>query len=142
MTLSKAYARQVFFNCPFDDDYRPLFQAIIFTVLASGFVIRSSKERDDGSETRIGKIMEIIEASRYGIHDISRVELDPVNHLPRFNMPLELGLFLGAKHFSQDSKQRGKRCLVLDVEPYRYQQFMPRQQNLWVRGGSGSSARV
>lgn len=37
-------------------------------------------------------------------------------------MPLELGLFLGARRFG-DSKQRGKSCLILDSERYRYQKF-------------------
>jgi|GEM_PF-3484810 len=36
MKLSKAYARQVFFNCPFDDGYRPVFEAVIFAVLHCG----------------------------------------------------------------------------------------------------------
>jgi hypothetical protein len=43
---------------------------------------------DDGSETRIDKLYRIVEASRFGIHDLSRTELDAVNNLPRFNMPL------------------------------------------------------
>jgi hypothetical protein len=38
-------------------------------------------------------------------------------------MPLELGIFLGAKRFG-DSNQKLKRCLILDVEPYRYQRFI------------------
>ena len=38
-------------------------------------------------------------------------------------MPLELGIFLGAKRFG-DERQKKKRCLVLDVEPYRYQRFI------------------
>jgi len=33
-------------------------------------------------------------------HDISRTELNE-HSLPRFNMPLELGLFLGASRFGQ-----------------------------------------
>jgi hypothetical protein len=124
MKLSKAYARQVFLNCPFDDDYRPIYEAIIFAVLHCGFVIRCAREREDSGETRISKIVEIIRASQFGIHDISRVELDKPNGLPRFNMPLELGLFLGAKTFSSETKQKLKRCLILDTEPYRYQKFI------------------
>jgi hypothetical protein len=37
-------------------------------------------------------------------------------------MPLELGLFLGAKEFGQSRGLR-KVCLVLDTEKYRYQKF-------------------
>jgi hypothetical protein len=124
MKTSKAYSRQVFLNCPFDDAYRPLYEAIIFAVLHCGFVIRCARERDDSGETRIGKIVDIIRDSQFGIHDISRVECDEVNGLPRFNMPLELGLFLGAKSFSEQPKQKKKRCLILDSEPYRYQKFI------------------
>lgn len=68
--------------------------------------------------------MEIIRDSQFGIHDISRVEIDEVNGLPRFNMPLELGLFLGAKSFSDTPKQKRKRCLILDSESYLYQKFI------------------
>ncbi|HEX5726229.1 MAG TPA: hypothetical protein VFX98_12230, partial [Longimicrobiaceae bacterium] len=59
---------------------------------------------------------------RLGVHDISRTELDAVNRLPRFNMALELGLFLGAREFGGPLHRR-KDCLILDREPYRYQKF-------------------
>lgn len=124
MNLSKAYSRQVFLNCPFDEGYRPIYEAIIFAVIHCGFVIRCAREREDSGEPRISKIVEIIRVSQFGIHDVSRVELDESNSLPRFNMPLELGLFLGAKVFSGEAKQKAKRCLILDTEPYRYQKFI------------------
>ena len=38
-------------------------------------------------------------------------------------MPLELGIFLGAKQFGI-ADQKEKKCLVLDKEFYRYQQFI------------------
>ncbi len=78
---------------------------------------------DDGTETRIDKLYRIIGECRYGVHDLSRTELDDAHHLPRFNMPLELGIFLGAKRFGTDD-QKLKRCLILDVEQYRYQRFI------------------
>ena len=37
-------------------------------------------------------------------------------------MPLELGIFMGAKVYG-NSKQKGKRGLILDRDPYRYQKF-------------------
>ena len=67
--------------------------------------------------------MAIIDSCRYGIHDLSRTELDQVNKLPRFNMPFELGIFLGAKRFG-NKQQKRKRALVLDIEKYRYQKFI------------------
>lgn len=120
---STDYNDNVFINCPFDSDYRPLFDAMIFTVHDCGFVARCALEAGDASQVRIDKIYKIIEDSRYGIHDISRTELDEVSHLPRFNMPLELGIFLGAKRFGVEI-QASKKCLVMDTEPYRYQKFV------------------
>ena len=67
-------------------------------------------------------ILRIIEKCRLGIHDISRTELDSEHGLSRFNMPLELGLFLGAKRFGP-GKQKTKKCLILDRESFRYQKF-------------------
>ncbi len=64
-----------------------------------------------------------IKGTRNGIHDISRTELDENSGFPRFNMPLEFGVFLGAKKFGVVEQKR-KKCLVLDKELYRYQQFI------------------
>ena len=113
----------VFINCPFDPDYKPTFQALVFTIFACGFRPRSARELDDGGQTRIEKLYELIEECRYGIHDLSRTELDDEFQLPRFNMPLELGLFIGAKRYG-DKAQHDKRALILDVERFRYQKFI------------------
>lgn len=121
-TAPAAYHDCVFINCPFSDDYRGLFQAVVFTVADCGFVPRSALEKSDSSETRIEKLYRIIGECRYGIHDLSATELDAVNGLPRFNMPFELGIFLGARQFGA-REQRHKSCLVLDRERYRYQRF-------------------
>jgi hypothetical protein len=115
--------RDVFINCPFDDDFAPIFRSLVFAVTRCGFRARCAREMDDGSETRIDKLYRIVDESRYGIHDLSRTELDSVNQLPRFNMPLELGIFLGAKRFGSED-QRLKRCLILDSERFRYQKFI------------------
>jgi hypothetical protein len=84
------YNNSVFINCPFDDDYRPLFRALVFAIEACGFAPRCALEVDDSGETRAEKLVRLIRASRYGIHDISRTELNPEG-LPRFNMPYEFG---------------------------------------------------
>ena len=113
----------VFINCPFDTTYKPIFDAIVFAVYDLGFVARAALEIDDGTEVRLAKIERIIEECRYGIHDISNVTLDAATGLPRFNMPLELGLFLGCKRFGHE-RQRTKACIILDSEPYRYRQCL------------------
>jgi hypothetical protein len=117
-----AYERNIFLNCPFDTEYSPLFQAITFAVHECGFQARCALEAEDSGEVRIQKIKRIIRECRFGIHDISRVELDAVNQLPRFNMPLELGLFMGAQEYGRGDQKR-KLSLVLNAEPYRYQKF-------------------
>ena len=111
-----AFGDRVFLNVPFDRRYKSLFEALIFAVHDCGLVARCALEGDDGSVVRLDKIFEIISECRYGIHDLSRTTLDAANHLPRFNMPLELGVFLGAKRFG-NAKQRSKSCLILDRDP-------------------------
>jgi len=117
------YNENVFINCPFDATYKSLFNAIVFAVYDCGFVARCALEEDDGSQIRVQKIYEIISRCRLAIHDLSRVKLDRSTKLPRFNMPLELGAFLGAKYFG-NNEQRRKACLILDSEKYRYQRFI------------------
>jgi hypothetical protein len=116
-------ARDVFINCPFSADYQESFEAIVYAVIRSGFTPRCARENDDGGEVRIDKICRIIGESRYGIHDISKTELDPASGLPRFNMPLELGLFLGARKFGGRA-YASKKALILDRENHRYQAFI------------------
>lgn len=118
-----SYNDNVFINCPFDKQYEPIFHAIIFAIFDCGFVPRCTLEEDDASQIRIEKIYSIINACRYSIHDISRTELDSKNNLPRFNMPLELGIFLSAKKFGS-GKHNKKSCLILDKKAYRYQKFI------------------
>jgi hypothetical protein len=113
------YEKGVFINCPFDEHYEKLLYALIFAIHDCGFVARCALEASDSGKVRFTKILDIIRQCRFGIHDISRTELSR-NGLPRFNMPLELGLFLGAKEFD---KRREKVCLVLDRKNFRYQKF-------------------
>ena len=131
----------VFINCPFDTEYAPIFRALIFAIMACGFRPRSARELDDGGQTRIDKIYSLIEVCRFGIHDLSRTELDDINQLPRFNMPLELGLFLGAKRYG-NNEQKAKRVLILDVEQHRYQRFISDLAGMDIHGHAGDSMRA
>lgn len=117
------FQRNVFINCPFDDRYTPLFNAIVFAVHDIGFRPRCALEASNAGQFRLSKIMDIISECKYSIHDLSRTEPDEVSGLPRFNMPLELGLDLGCRRFGRP-QHKEKVCLILDVEPYRYQKFI------------------
>lgn len=123
MLTPRGYDNSVFINCPFDVSYRPLFEAVVFAVYACGFHPRCAMEAEDRSQVRIEKIIGIIRDCRLSVHDISRTQLDAANRLPRFNMPLELGMFLGAKAFG-GKDQRLKAAIILDNERYRYQKYI------------------
>jgi len=116
------YENSVFLNCPFDDDYQPIFRAIVFAVQDLGFAARCALERDDSAENRLQKLYDLIAACKYGIHDLSRAERHSVN-LPRFNMPFELGVFFGCRQYGT-GRHRQKVALILDSEKYRYLEFI------------------
>lgn len=120
---SPKFARSIFINCPFDQQYQAMFLAIVYGVQDAGFIPRCAREAYDSGDVRISKITRIIGECQLSIHDISRTDLDPVHGLPRFNMPLELGIDLGCRAFGL-GKLRSKKCLIFDSEAYRYQKFI------------------
>ena len=115
-------AHSVFINCPFDPGYEPLRNAMVFAIADCGFVPCCSLDDDNGLVVRFSKISALIGHARFGIHDISRIELESGNGLPRFNMPLELGMFIGAAQYGNHND--AKSILILDKDPYRYQVFI------------------
>ncbi|HET7460261.1 MAG TPA: hypothetical protein VFJ82_03400 [Longimicrobium sp.] len=139
--MPEGYDRSVFINCPFDAEYQPILHAMVFAVHDCGFRARTALEVDDGGEVRMAKIKRMIRECGYGIHDISRVQPDHASGLPRFNMPLQLGLFLGAQEYGS-REQRRKRSLVLDTERYRYQVFCSDLAGQDVRAHGNDPARA
>ena len=79
--------------------------------MASGYTARCALEDDDAGNMRFDKLRRLIRESSWSIHDLSRTELG-ANALPRFNMPFELGLAMGAKYFGS-KKQRRNKALIL-----------------------------
>lgn len=140
MRVTAEYGRSVFINCPFDDKYTPMFEAIVFAVIVCGFRPFCARIRLDSSEVRLDKIRDLIDSSRYSIHDLSRVELDEVSALPRFNMPLELGADLGCKWFSPSRKN--KSILIFDAQPYRFQRLVSDIGGLDVAHHNNDPARA
>lgn len=94
--------------------------AIVFTIMKLGFQPRLALERNNSAETRIKKIVDLIAASKYGLHDLSRMQSTKINELARMNMPFELGIDYGCKHL-KGGKWSDKRILILDTGQYRYQ---------------------
>ena len=122
MLRQATYDDSVFVNSPFDQQYARLLRAIVFTIYKCGFVPKSALGEDNALDNRLDKINRIIEECRYGIHDISRIELNK-KRLPRFNMPFELGIFVGAKRFG-DIVQKNKNALIFEKTKYLYQEYI------------------
>ena len=122
-STSVPFEFHVFINCPFDDDFKPLFRALVFAIHDCGFVARCAFEDIGAEETRLAKLIRIINECKYGIHDISRVELGMKNNLPRFNMPFESGLFWGCFEYG-NNRQKAKKIMILDSIAFRYQQTL------------------
>lgn len=134
-----AYRQSIFINCPFDRRYKPLLHGATFAVVRCGFVPRCALEREDSSEPRFERILRTIEECQYGIHDLSRIELD--SGFPRFNMPLELGLFLGAKRFGRHAQDK-KSCLIFERTPHTYDRFISDFSGYDVASHRDDPARV
>jgi hypothetical protein len=137
---TKEFNRNVFINCPFDSNYQPLLYAIVFAVQIAGFTPRCAKEVSNTADLRLQKIKNIISECKYGIHDISRTELSP-NGLPRFNMPLELGIDLGCKEFGS-RLQKSKSLLILDRSENRYVKFISDIRGQDPKSHAGNSRRA
>lgn len=89
-------------------------------------------ETRDGGAIRVRQIQDMIQNSKFSIHDISRILPKSWNfetesaikqerdYLPRFNMPFELGLDLGCKQYLK----KDKRCLILEEKQYRFKEVI------------------
>ena len=141
MPNAGTYENSVFINCPFDPEYWPLFEAIAFSVYDCGYYPRCALEVDDASQVRIQKITDIIKDCRLSVHDISRTQADGEPPLPRFNMPLELGLFMGAKAFGA-SRHKRKAAMILDTERFRFQRYISDIAGQDIRAHGGDAEHV
>jgi hypothetical protein len=116
--------KNIFINCPFDNEYSSLLKTLIFTLKKTGFNPRLALERYDSGEVRLYKIKELIEASKYSIHDLSRLKAREIGEFFRLNMPFELGLDLGCRDYNSNTAYRNKRILILEEERYSVQKAL------------------
>lgn len=94
----------VFINCPFDKDYLPIFDAVVFATVCCGFLPRCAIESGCTAVPRMDRITQAILASKYSIHDLCRCRGEGDANLARFNMPLELGVSM-AQRFGPNGVQ-------------------------------------
>jgi len=114
------FNKNVFINCPFDEEYEPILQAILFCLVYLGLNPRIATETIDSGESRLDKIVNLIDISKYSIHDLSRCQASEEGEFYRLNMPFELGLDYGCRRNCTDHRS-SKRILVLEEKSYRYQ---------------------
>ena len=85
---------RVFLNFPFDDEYEPLYVALIAGLTTLGLTPRCVLEIPP-HRVRLDRLRTLIAGCGASVHDLSRVEPSGSPPVPRFNMPFELGLTLG-----------------------------------------------
>jgi hypothetical protein len=113
------FEKNVFINCPFDETYVRLLRPLLFTIIYLGLKPRIALEAMDAGQARLEKIVGLIKASKFGIHDLSRCEAVTAGELFRLNMPFELGIDFGCRLFGRGA-QKEKKILVLEATPHRY----------------------
>jgi hypothetical protein len=115
-----SFERSVFINCPFDGEFEPILQAIMFGIAYLGMTPRLATERNDGGENRLEKIRGLIEGSKFSIHDLSRCQATRVGEHFRLNMPFELGVDFGCRQYFGTGRSE-KKFLILEEQRYRFQ---------------------
>lgn len=116
------FETNVFINCPFDPDYTTLLRPLTFTLQYLNFTPLLSQTLSSGN-IRVNQIKEYIRNCKYSIHDLSRSRPLKKADLPRFNMPYELGLDLGACEYG-GPKLKTKRTLILETARFHYQKVL------------------
>ncbi len=119
MTGGEEFERSVFINCPFDEDYQPILQAMLFCIVYLDFLPRIGTETQNSADIRLEKIALQIEHSRYSIHDLSRSQAKEAGEFYRLNMPFEYGIDWACRKW-RGEKHRTKRFLILDEQRHRY----------------------
>jgi len=105
--------QSVFLNIPYDAQFEELYLAYIVGLTQLGLKINATLALPN--QDRLKRIVGLIEKSDVSIHDLSRIESS--SGIPRFNMPLELGLALFRSHIT-----RGRhRVFVFEKKAYRVQ---------------------
>lgn len=96
---------------------------MLFCIVYLDMIPRLARERSNAAEVRIEKIVELIEASQYSIHDLSRAKAEKAGEVYRMNMPYELGIDDGCRRFKGPPWDQ-KEFLILADRQYSYQKAL------------------
>jgi hypothetical protein len=117
--LTRRAARDsVFINVPFDKSRIPIYLGLISGIVALGLTPRCVLEIPP-TRDRLRRLYQLISGCRYSIHDLSRVQLSGSMHVPRFNMPFELGLSVAVSLRARDHE-----WCVFESRSYRLDQTL------------------
>jgi hypothetical protein len=117
------FDRNVFINCPFDKDFLPILEAMLFCIIFLKLNPLLATIRNDGAEIRLEKIKNLIKTSKFSIHDLSRSQARQRGEYSRMNMPFELGMDYGCRRFG-GGRHAEKSMLILVEEKHRHQIFI------------------
>ena len=117
------FDRSVFINCPFDDEFAPILQAVAFCVVYLGFYPRLAPENADNAAARLDRIIDLVRGSKYGIHDLSRCKSSDAGEYARMNMPFELGIDHASRLFGEGDLPE-KAILILEESRFDYQRAL------------------
>jgi len=113
----------VFVNCPFDAEYRPALEAVVYTSVAAGlYPVLGS--RGPIASPRTDRILTALKECRYSIHDLSRCRGEGSENLARFNMPLELGMAMALRGVTPTAVDAHEYLILVPDEAYIYQRFV------------------
>lgn len=112
--MARRKSQSVFLNIPYDNQFKDLYLAYIVGLTQLGLEIKATLAVPN--QGRLEQIIRLIEKSDVSIHDLSRIELS--SGIPRFNMPLELGLALHRSYVTRGQH----RVYVFERKRYRMQQ--------------------
>jgi hypothetical protein len=110
---SRNRIESVFLNIPYDKEFESLYVAYIVGLTQLG--LRVTAALAVPNQGRLETIIGLIAKSDYSIHDLSRIEIS--KGIPRFNMPVELGLALYRSHATKGRH----RVYIFESKPYRTQ---------------------
>jgi hypothetical protein len=140
-TKPKKFNVSVFINCPFDEEYKTLLRPMLFTLVYVGLTPRLASEESDSLEQRIEKILRLIKACKYSIHDLSRLKADKPKQFFRMNMPFELGVDYGCRRIASNHL-RTKRSLILEKKRYDIQKALSDLNGVDIKSHDNNPART
>jgi hypothetical protein len=131
----------VFINCPFDEEFAPLLQAMAFCVTDLGYYPRLAPENADNAANRLDRIVELVRGSKYAIHDLSRCKSASGNEYARMNMPFELGIDHGCRRFGEGQLET-KAILILEETRFDYHKALSDIAGWDIRAHGGDHIKI